>query len=554
MSQSQVHPSRKILLVVTTGGFTHAAPVLEIGRVLADRGHEVEFATLEGQESWVKPEYDFVTKLHQLGPGPTADQLDAHYRRMQAWDISKGIGPAMGSKYLFDSFWPQAYHGLKRIMDDPATRPDMIIADFFVEATHDIHVEYKFPVAIVAPTMPFFQLPCSYIPGQPGFQLPGTMTSEDTPIWLRIMNEIFLVPDIPTIIRAGKWIKKMRSDNGVFYPPPKPSKPDYLFFVNSFFGLEIPRDLPPTAAPVGPLLSPTYQPLDQECGAFLASHKSVLYIALGTHIILPHRDAAKIVEGVNRLKEDGLIDGVVWAMGKTCRADLDRSASFPFKTGDSKETTLGDLLDNKHSDWLFPFFAPQRAILDSESTKLYFTHGGGSSANEGLYHGKPMLSMGIFSDQIANSTRLVAGGVAESLNKFDFTSDEIYDKATKILKSENETYSQNVLRLQRIAHVASRRKYHAADLIEELMYDNELRFKDGKELRPMHLQTADMRMSAFKAKNWDLYAVSGLALAAVVGSTWMAGHFAWRYRGPVIGQVRSIVLASWETLMNTFNK
>jgi Glycosyl transferases, related to UDP-glucuronosyltransferase len=218
------------------------------------------------------------------------------------------------------------------------------------------------------------------------------------------------------------------------------------------------------------------------------------------------------------------------------------------------KTTLGDLLDNKHPDWVFPFFAPQRAILDSESTKLYFTHGGGSSANEGLYHGKPMLSMGIFSDQIANTTRLVAGGVAESLNKFGFTSDEIYDKAKKILKSENETYGHNVLRLQRIAHVASRRKYHAADLIEELMYDNELRFKGGKELRPMHLQTADMRMSAFRAKNWDLYTVSGLALAAFVGSTWMAGHFAWQYRGPVVEQIRSIALAGWETLKNAFNK
>ncbi|KAJ5202359.1 hypothetical protein N7449_004438 [Penicillium cf. viridicatum] len=165
-----------------------------------------------------------------------------------------------------------------------------------------------------------------------------------------------------------------------------------------------------------------------------------------------------------------------------------------------------------------------------------------------------MLSMGIFSDQIANTTRLVAGGVAESLNKFGFTSDKIYDKAKKILKSKNETYSQNVLRLQRIAQVASRCKYHAADLIEELMYDNELRFKDGKELRPMHLQTADMRMSAFRAKNWDLYAVSGLTLAAVVGSTWMVSHFVWQYRGPVIEQVQSIALAGWETLKNTFNK
>ncbi|OQE13171.1 hypothetical protein PENFLA_c053G06135 [Penicillium flavigenum] len=109
MSQSQVHPSRKILLVVTTGGFTHATPVLEIRRVLAECGHQIEFATLEGQESWVVPEYGFVNKLHQLGPGPTPEQLDGHYRRMQAWDISKGIGQAMGSKYLFDS-WPQTYH------------------------------------------------------------------------------------------------------------------------------------------------------------------------------------------------------------------------------------------------------------------------------------------------------------------------------------------------------------------------------------------------------------------------------------------------------------
>ncbi|OQE92989.1 hypothetical protein PENNAL_c0006G10372 [Penicillium nalgiovense] len=46
MSHSQVHPSRKILLVVTTGGF-HTSPVLEIGRVLAERDHQIEFATLE---------------------------------------------------------------------------------------------------------------------------------------------------------------------------------------------------------------------------------------------------------------------------------------------------------------------------------------------------------------------------------------------------------------------------------------------------------------------------------------------------------------------------
>lgn len=37
--------------------------------------------------------------------------------------------------------------------------------------------------------------------------------------------------------------------------------------------------------------------------------------------------------------------------------------------------------------------------------------------------------------------------------------------------------------------------------IEEVMYDNELRWDGGEELRPMHLQTADMRMPFWKAKN-----------------------------------------------------
>lgn len=40
-------------------------PVLEVGRTLAARGHMIEFATLDGQEDWVKnEEYRFVTKVH----------------------------------------------------------------------------------------------------------------------------------------------------------------------------------------------------------------------------------------------------------------------------------------------------------------------------------------------------------------------------------------------------------------------------------------------------------------------------------------------------------
>ncbi|KAJ5112383.1 hypothetical protein N7532_000428 [Penicillium argentinense] len=544
---SHVHPPRKILLVATTGGFTHAAPVLELGRVLADRGHYIEFATLDSQESWIQPDYGFIAKVHLLGPGPTAEQLDAHYRRMQAWDVRKGIEPTLVSKAMFDTFWPQTYRGLNRIMNDPVTRPDMIIADFFAEAANDILVEYRLPIAIVCPNWPPLQLPCSYIPGQPGFQLPGTLTSENASMWLRLKNELVILFGLPAIMRLFKQTRAMRREHGVFYPLHKPKKPDYLLFVNSFVGLEIPRDLPPSCAPVGPLLCPTWAPLDTECDAFLNSHDSVLYIALGTHIILPHEDVIRIMNGAIHLMEEGLIDGVIWAIPKTGRADIDGSETVQMKINSKEdEMSLNNLLANKHRNWLFHFFAPQRAILAHDSTKLYFTHGGGSSANEALYHGKPMLSMGIFFDQTANTTRLVAGGVAESLDKFHFTSDEIYTKARKILESgENWSYARNVLRLQRIAHVAARRKFYAADLVEEVIYDHELRFdKDGRELRPMHLQTADSRMAVWKVNNWDLYAVSAVGLVAVLGSMGVAGRYLWSSREPL----RSFLIHGWSAL------
>ncbi|KZF20983.1 glycosyltransferase family 1 protein [Xylona heveae TC161] len=552
-TSSLAHPSRKILLVVTTGGFTHAAPVFEIGRALAERGHTIEFATLEGQERWING-YEFITKIHLLGPGPTEEQLDAHYRRMRAWDISKGIGGTMESKYMFDSFWPQTYRGLKALMDDPATRPSMMIADFFVDAVKDMLVEYHLPIATVSPIMPILMMPCSYIPGEPGFQLEGTLTSETASMWLRIRNELVVILELPTIIKWMKWTDRMRRRAGVNYPVHKIKKPDYLIFVNSFFGLEIPRDLPPTCAAVGPLLSDTYPPLDTDCERFLSQHKSVIYIALGTHIILSNNDATKIIKALLRLMEDHLIDGVIWAVAKSGRQDLDPQKTFQTKQGEKNVTLrLADLLSNSHPDWLFSFFAPQRAILDHESTKIYFTHGGGSSANEGLFHGKPMLSMGIFMDQIQNTSRLVAGGSAEPLNKFHFTSDELHTKAKKILEDRDGTYYRNALRLMRIARVASRRKYHAADLVEELMYDNELRYKNGREIRPMHLQTADMRMPAYKAKNWDMYAACALGLTAVVGSTIFGSQLLWTHRASLIEPVQSF-LTSQDWFKNILRK
>ncbi|KAF5859951.1 hypothetical protein ETB97_002211 [Aspergillus alliaceus] len=524
---SSHNPPRKILMVVTVGGFTHAAPVLEVGKVLSTRGHIVDFATLEGQENWTKG-YEYVNQLHLMGPGPSHETLEAHYLRMRQWDASKGFAGVMDSKYLFDSFWTQTYKHLKQIVDDPATRPDLLLVDFFVDAAKDILYQYNLPIAIMYPQMPALICPCSYIPGQPGFQIDGTLTSEYASIWSRIRNELVMVHALPSVLRWIKWTKKMRQAAGVTYKLPTPSKPNHLVLINSFFGLEVPKDLPPLVAAVGPILADEYPALEEPYESFLAQHSKTLYLALGTHIILSNTDAVKLVKGLLAAIARGYIDGVIWSVSRNGRRDIDLEERFTDKSG--KSITFASLINGEDSNFLFTTFAPQRAILDHPHTRIYLTHGGGSSANEGLYHGKAMLAMGFFFDQLSNVPRLVASGTSESLDKFRFTPDEVCRKIGLLSEDTNGEYKRNCERMQRIAHIACRRKELGADLIEELIYDTEARYDGGRELRPMHLQTADMRMSAFKAKNWDLWLISLLTLGLVPLASIAAGRWAWAER------------------------
>jgi hypothetical protein len=85
--------------------------------------------------------------------------------------------------------------------------------------------------------------------------------------------------------------------------------------------------------------------------------------------------------------------------------------------------------------------------------------------------------------------------------------------------------------------LAARRKELGADLIEEMMFYWEGRSvegKDGKEgkkeVRRMHLQTADMRMPFYKAKNWDLLAVTAMRVTTMArGASWV-GKIVWVHR------------------------
>jgi hypothetical protein len=232
--------------------------------------------------------------------------------------------------------------------------------------------------------MPYLMLSSPYIPGQPGFQIDMTLTSEHASLYSRLRNELVLVKSTGNLIRLLAFTRSMRAKAGVHYQPQMTSKPNYLLLVNSFFGLETPKDLPPLAAAVGPILSDEYPPLspDEPYIAFLEEHKRVVYVALGSHIMLKNTDAVKFVQGFSLALDQGIIDGVIWAVGASGQQEFDLDFEFTLNHG-KDDIQFRNLLDNKSPNWLFTTFAPQRALLDHESVQVYLTHGGGSSANEG---------------------------------------------------------------------------------------------------------------------------------------------------------------------------
>ncbi|KAF5020447.1 hypothetical protein F66182_7526 [Fusarium sp. NRRL 66182] len=531
-------PKAKILVVVTVGGSTNSAPILEICAVLAARGHTIEFATLSGRERLVNS-YPFVSTVHIVGPAISAEQDEEHYAIFSRWNWNTASGKRdiVKGKMAFDAFWPCTYRGLKEVIT--ATKPDFIFSDFQVEAALDVCNGFQLPHAVMWPQMPWLMMPQKYIPGQPGMQQ-RCLTSEDASIYDRLFEMTFLLRSAPYFLRWVFWVREMRRKEGV-PPRPKLSKPDYLVFLNNFYGMETPRDTPPLVHPVGPILADSYPALEGQVKTFIETRERVAFVAFGTHVILDDAKIFKIINGLADAIHVGAIDGVIWALSARSRGRLDMNIKVPCPH--LAHLQLNQFFGNQHPAWHFATWAPQRAILEHASTAIFVTHAGPSSVNESIFHGVPMVAMGIFGDQMITGLRVERSGIAVRLDKERFDAASLTAGINSILVFDKEKFQRDVKRMQRIAVIGSRRKHFAADLVEEHLYDWDGRFehsvldqkmnplggivasqalnlKDmyrrGQELRPMHLQTPDMRMSWIKLNNIDIASLF-LGLAGLVG-------------------------------------
>lgn len=445
-------------------------------------------------------------------------------------DSKHGREAMVGGLRFMMSWWPETYQKLKALCQ--REQPDFILTDLLADASVDIARELQIPMAAHYPQMPAQMFPHSYIPGLPGFQLKH-LTSENASLWDRMHEEVSKVQFIFAAKNYFRERRKMRTALGVASALP-PAKPDYVVLVNSFFGLEPAQDLPPLALPIGPVLADDFADFGKasELLSFLEQRRRVLYVAFGSHLVTPDWRFRRLVEGIGAAMQTGHIDGVIWAM-KVVKQETGEA-------GDALSALCSDIVHGRNPDWKIAHWVPQRAILSHPSTCMYLSHCGASSTMEAVFHGVPVIAMPIYADQLGNGKRLVAAGVGLAAHKDNFTAAELQGKIAEMVDDEKGDFARNVLRLRRIAHANSQRKHLAAQKIEEVLYDHELRHgscADGggsssggggarkRELRPMHLQTCDVRMSWWRRNNVDLWLAFPLCTPAILVSL-LAG--AWK--------------------------
>ncbi|MFF4607341.1 glycosyltransferase [Streptomyces sp. NPDC001339] len=185
----------------------------------------------------------------------------------------------------------------------------------------------------------------------------------------------------------------------------------------SVFGMEYPFPaVPPTLKMVGPAVPPLPQAPDgdHELTSWLDANDSVVYIAFGTHMRLTRSQLAMMTDAVGRI---GPRHKVLWKLPEH------QQALLPAQRPDNLrlETWVPSQLD----------------VLAHPHVRVYFNHGGGNSAYEGVYFGKPGLVMPFWMDCYDHAARVVESGAGLRVEcSLRTTADEVAGKLVRLLEED----------------------------------------------------------------------------------------------------------------------
>jgi hypothetical protein len=515
------HPTLNILFSATLGGASHAIPLLAMGEGLVKRGHHVTFAAYDDDVQKRIPPGSGIQGLG-VGKDPMGGQIFNELAMKYLYtdddiDVLK-VQQVLGDMILgtyADQFkryrtWINEHH------------PDLFVCDMFaapcIDAAYDAGVPFVVTTSMIDyqgfGSQPYLTNFLSYLPSTYEHlsfidRLKDTFTElkmviRFMPLILRqnaIMEELGIEPYSFTLHRWSKG----------------------LVLIYNYFGFEVPRQLPPNVYMIGPYLPRTYPPL-KELADFMDQRQRVVYIGFGGQTILTKERITLILTSMLRAHRAGLLDGVVWGLMRLSSGDfLPESITLEgIQPGDPVEVHhIEDMRTGKHPIIRLLDRAPQRAILEHPSTKLFLSHGGIASIYETIHAGVPILGIPTFGDQPVNVIHMAEQGAGLWLRRGQVTETTLNETLTRLLDTEADIFTNNIKRMQRVLRLFDQDHDWALNLLEMAAVPGSMY---------MH-QSADQRMPIWKARRYDVYAFIFIIFSLIVYTFIRSVRYIWiRYR------------------------
>ncbi|KAJ9057110.1 hypothetical protein DSO57_1025757 [Entomophthora muscae] len=505
------------------GTNSHIKPLLELGKILRERNHDVCFAGFDSARKFNKP-YRFPF----LSLGNSSDVVwDQRQRMKEQFGKRQMVDPLQEIPRSFGKLAAKAYDAtypaLADVLEDEM--PDVVLCDFFSAACRDVAEMRGIPLItgfqstdiLDITSAPFLTINMVY----------GSVTTQELTFLQRFHRKV--VMPIQQHYRYIPLIKSMnlaRAKHNV--PPSNYPFGDFstsLGLASSFVGFEAAIPFPPNIKIIGPIRSDSHDPLTPDIDFFLETHPRTLYIAFGSAVILAEFDIENLVLGSFNALESGHIDGILWGLGKTIQED------FP-KEFNVSGTIIprSQLFSNQHPHARLLPWAPQTAILEHKHTRLFISHGGLESSFEAILSGTPILCMPFLGDQPRNARKLEDAGVGKYINRITAAPEDVTKDIKDLMEDATGSLSANVRRMRTIAITGSRRKEDGAAIIEEYV-------SLARACRPIHphkygqvpcefkhLSTASRNMSVIQASLIDVYAFAILLIIAIFS---LLSYVAW---------------------------
>ncbi|KAL9545000.1 hypothetical protein MBANPS3_007348 [Mucor bainieri] len=508
---------KNIAFMVMSGGASHTNWVLAFMEELsANRGHKTYFFT---RDDHVKFGRGFPS-VETISIGPTyafEEKKSRIIKKMRDRPMVESFIDMFSSfNEEFKTDYPNFINTLK------SNKIDLAICDHFCTPCVEASIKLKIPFIITSGMALSSDAGAPYINNNI-----LTMTEPTTlnmSLWQRF--DITFLKPVQFIYKMRHFAKQQRAlfkSLSIQDPVNVPEErwQDSLKIVNSAFGFELPRPLGPLVELVGPITTTKAPPLTQELTQFMETHSKVAYVAFGQHVVVSPKDITLLLTGLLEAYEAKELDGIIWAT-----RGLENEFPSTLTTASNTTYDIPSFFQDSGTkkDINFINWAPQIAILNHPSTRMFITHGGAGSLYESLNAGVPVVVFPFFGDQPVAAKNAENSGFGK---KLDYT--EPQERATEIIRTvardQGNHFRENVKRYQALVQLHNKIGVaKAATLVEEVLFTHQ----DGQLL---HRRDVKRDMSFFKAYNLDLYAaVLTVLVVSVLGSAQLLRKALGSYR------------------------